>query len=443
MRHFTLIFLLFLLSLPTAGQDNIASDDYFIEVSVSNPTPYVGEQIIYIIRYYAFYLPETIPYQVPDFDGFWLARQIDAADFQVETRNNRQYFVGQSVAEITPLNSGRVTIPPTRLFIADSVFRNGVDLLSEPVTVDVQPLPQPIPDDFTGAIGQYDLSTQLTPLETNIGEPLTFSMTIEGSGNFELLPAPRLDGLTGWRVYANPARFGSSLLGGGFGQKIFSWTVLPDITGTQVFPGVAFTYFDPRAREYMTIPPQPVSVDIFPVDGVEVRSQVDSRIQQAEPIALRAIDLSMTEHDLSNLVWLLWGLPPIGFAVFSVWRISKDRRKRHQREQRQTFALRNALRRLDQHVSADGRHLERVMLVYVADKLGTSTNDISRQGLERILAEHVSHSALTAFQNTRAQTEGIRYIPDKQLADDQVKRLRDDVIEALKYMERTWGKQGI
>lgn len=425
---------------PAVGQAEQPLDDYFVEASVSNPMPYVGEQIIYIFTYYAFFLPEQFPYEFPDFEGFWLSRQIEANDLQVETINNRQYYVGQAIAEITPLEPGFITIAPTHFIIDESVFRAGVEIQSEPVTVEVQPLPDNAPAAFNGSVGQFNISTTLTPAEAALGTPLTYTMTVEGNGNLELVSPPDLSMLDGWRVYASPARYTASVLGGGFGQKTFSWTVLPDETGTQIFPGAAFVYFDPRADQYQVIPAEPITVDIFPGTDALTRPRVDSRIQDTAPVALRDVNLSAGSGRVSNLIWFLWGIPPLATAGFALWVLSRSRQRQHRREQRQSLALRQALKRLDDVASEQvEQDLEYVLYRYIADKLLVPTQVLRTRGLDRDVLP-ISDGAWEDLTAYLSQAEGMRYIPDGVDKYPIQQKLVQHAAEVLKRIEREWGR---
>ena len=67
-------------------------------------------------------------------------------------------------------------------------------------TPPVRVLVRPLPDSgrrrgFTGAIGKFDLGQpQLSANEVQVGDPLTLTVTISGTGNLEAISPPLLDG---------------------------------------------------------------------------------------------------------------------------------------------------------------------------------------------------------------------------------------------------------
>ena len=196
-RHSLFLLLVGLFTTITFAQDQEdENQDYFVEAFVSNPTPYVGEEIIYTLRYYAYTLDGILamdaPIAFPAFTGFWL-NDVNDRDFRIEVVNNIQYNVGERVAEITPLSEGEITIDPAILSIEDQVFLSGGIFVSNAVTVDVQPLPQGAPAEFNDAVGRYSVITEIDTTSVVLGEPITLTMDIQGVGNLDLLPAPIIE----------------------------------------------------------------------------------------------------------------------------------------------------------------------------------------------------------------------------------------------------------
>ena len=65
-------------------------------------------------------------------------------------------------------------------------FRRGsveVEASTEPVPLEVQPLPAGAPAGFKGAVGQFTLESKLVPEQVNEGEPITWTLSLKGTGN--------------------------------------------------------------------------------------------------------------------------------------------------------------------------------------------------------------------------------------------------------------------
>ncbi len=123
---------------------------------------------------------------------------------------------------------------------------------SETLTVDVLPLPtEGKPANFTGGIGQFEAVAGVDRAEVKTGEPLTFSIKVEGQGNLTSFDAPKPQWPEGVRVYEATSR----ITGGksGAGQKTFDYVLVFRKPGDAVLPPVEFSHFDPVQKKYVTL----------------------------------------------------------------------------------------------------------------------------------------------------------------------------------------------
>src|SRR5262249_19768521 len=61
---------------------------------------------------------------------------------------------------------------------------------SNAAQLDVRPLPPP-PPGFSGAVGQFELSSNLVPEHPSTGEPITWTVTLHGTGNWSAVTLPQ------------------------------------------------------------------------------------------------------------------------------------------------------------------------------------------------------------------------------------------------------------
>ena len=83
-------FVAVLVILPTLVQD--VQDDVYVEASVNNAHPYVGQQIIYTFKLFDAVGLTNPLYQPSDFEGFWRV-DIGVVLQTTEQINGRQYIV--------------------------------------------------------------------------------------------------------------------------------------------------------------------------------------------------------------------------------------------------------------------------------------------------------------------------------------------------------------
>src|SRR4051812_10911291 len=101
-------------------------------------------------------------------------------------------------------------------FLSDPFFRDPfgnltqqqrVPVLSEPITLEVKPLPPKAPPSFVGAVGNFTMATEAKPKNVGVGDPITLTTTIAGRGNFDRMNGPILEDENGWHKYPPSSKF--------------------------------------------------------------------------------------------------------------------------------------------------------------------------------------------------------------------------------------------
>lgn len=118
----------------------------------------------------------------------------------------------------------------------------------------VKPLPLPAPADFTGAVGQFRLNAKVVPATAAVGEPVTWTLELTGTGNW-----PEITGLPGrsvskdFQVIQPQAR--RTVAEG----KLFEGTLTEDVVliptkpGTYTLGGTQLSVFNPATGAYETL----------------------------------------------------------------------------------------------------------------------------------------------------------------------------------------------
>lgn len=117
------------------------------------------------------------------------------------------------------------------------------------------------PDNFTGAIGDFDLKVTATPIDVEIGEPMTLTMEISGTGNFDRVEAPVFPESPDWKTYSPTSNFreqGKSYAG----TKIFEQAIVARTEAVNGIPSLSFSYFDPQKKRYITKTSKTIAVHL-------------------------------------------------------------------------------------------------------------------------------------------------------------------------------------
>jgi N-acetylglutamate synthase-like GNAT family acetyltransferase len=140
-----------------------------------------------------------------------------------------------------------------------------ITVFSPEAAVKVLPLPtEGRPADFSGAVGAFKITTDISSAKSTAGDPLTLRMHVHGAGNFDRVESSMLGGDGNWKTYEPKATFNSADPTGYRGEKIFEQPLIASQPGNQTIPALNFSYFDPAARRYETARSSPLSVTVSP-----------------------------------------------------------------------------------------------------------------------------------------------------------------------------------
>jgi hypothetical protein len=146
-----------------------------------------------------------------------------------------------------------------------ATVKKDIKARSPPLDLAVSALPtEDQPPEFSGAVGTFKISSDISSAAAAAGDPLTLRMHVTGEGNFDRVDSTMLEHVEHWKTYPPTSSFKPSDAIGLKGEKIFEQPVVASIPGAQWLPAVTFAYFDPAARRYETVRTAPLSVTISP-----------------------------------------------------------------------------------------------------------------------------------------------------------------------------------
>ncbi len=129
-------------------------------------------------------------------------------------------------------------------------------------TIDVRPLP-PAPAGFNGAVGDFKMVSKIVPMATTVGEPITWTIELSGTGNWPDMPGlPAREVSRSFQV-VQPKAKRTPAEGKLFNSTLSEDVVLvPTAPGTYPIESFQFTYFDPGTGTYKTLTTQRTTVTV-------------------------------------------------------------------------------------------------------------------------------------------------------------------------------------
>lgn len=271
------------------GKTALASDDILLRMEVNKTDVYKGEPVVASLKIYTqvnisgF---ENIKY--PAMSGFW-AQELDVSGQGGDSRATigGKVYHSQILRQwlLYPQRTGTIEIEQaqftaiaqlvTRMPATGSpydIFYGGAPqvknvsakLSTSAVKVRVRELPQPQPADFTGAVGQFELTGVISGDRLSANSAGSITLRLSGSGNFPLVEAPQIvlpaafeqfDTKTSERLV--------NTVKGTTGERIYEYPFIARAEGDYELPGVQFSYFDPSTGKYNTLSTDGFRVEIL------------------------------------------------------------------------------------------------------------------------------------------------------------------------------------
>jgi len=157
--------------------------------------------------------------------------------------------------------------------------RRPIVAVSPEVVFKVLPLPsKDQPNNFTGAIGDFDVKVTATPVHVEVGEPIALTMEISGTGNFDRVEAPVFPESTDWKTYPPTSSFSEQ--GRSYsGTKKFEQAVVARSGAVTAIPELSFSYFDPEKKKYFTRTSSALAIHVKQPAGVASAQAVKPAVQ--------------------------------------------------------------------------------------------------------------------------------------------------------------------
>ncbi len=439
---------------------------------ISNANPFLNEAITIV---YKLYVSNNVSItrswreiDTPKYADFW-SQNIDnrgKSKIYEGTYQGKPYrYVILRRTVLYPQKTGKLEIEPLTLDVPIDVQGNTRDIFGRRRmnrvnktisaggrTIHVKPLPaQGRPDDFTGAVGdfQFNVFTNKTSLDAN--ESLELKTKITGSGNLKLFDLPSINLPSSLEVYEpvrdNQVKTNSK---GMNGSVLESYTIIPQYKGIYPIRPIVFSYFDLKTESYKTLSSDEIIIN---VENGPVPNQVDSNKEitstnkedvlsnnQFKYIKLNA-DLKPTNHPAffkSALFWWLTGAP---FLLIPFFILIGNQRKKHLNDlegKRLRKATKLAKKYLSEAKNNIGKQevfyeaLERALHNYLRAKLDIVTSEFSKEKITTLLSERsVEGAVVSEFISLLKSCEFARYTPTSNVTIQQDYKKAVSVISSI------------
>ncbi|MDE0555974.1 MAG: BatD family protein, partial [Candidatus Poribacteria bacterium] len=241
-------------------QEALTGGIHQVEVEVDTETPYLNAPFTYTFRYlYTVTLPtrESPTPRLPEFRDFFVEKPEKLPLYTRDIRG-QTFWVEAHTRTLYPKSPGQLVLAPAELLLP--LPKGHRTLKTKPLTLRVQPLPEVgRPVDFSGTIGEYQISAELERGWAEVGSALTLTVRVSGRGNLYVGGGATLPTIPGVLV-GGP----NSSYDGMPTSMTYVYTLTPVQTGTLHIPAITYSYFDPNRATYATIQTLPIPLSVRP-----------------------------------------------------------------------------------------------------------------------------------------------------------------------------------
>ena len=299
-------------SQPKVSSQQITADNLFIKPIVSRTKVMEQEAILLTYKIYSRVdLMDVQSIKFPDLKGF-LVQEIDAQQNrqqQLENYNGKNYYT-YILKEVLlfPQRAGDIVIDPMTCdaivriksqrqirSIFDDFFDSYQEvkkpLSSGKVNIQVSPLPSPKPSDYSGAVGEFTISSDINTNTVNVNEPITITLKISGVGNMKMIKTPEIVFPSDFETYEPKINNNYSNTSNGLkGSKTIEYLAIPRHDGSFTIPGIVFNYYDIAEKSYKTLTTASYNIAVNK-SNVSSSSNIVSNYTNQEKVKQLATDI--------------------------------------------------------------------------------------------------------------------------------------------------------
>ncbi|MDD4777539.1 MAG: BatD family protein [Fermentimonas sp.] len=461
----------------SSGTETVSENDAFIRAIVSKNNPYEQEGFTVTFRLYTtLNIVNFGKIQFPEFEGF-LVEEVDVPvnqQLQMERYNARNYYTADLRKTLLfPQRSGQISIPSGRLEMVFSVpsgrkvttFFGSQELMvdvnktlvTNPVVINVRPLPANRPDSYANAVGTFTMKDDINATQLRANEAISLRLEISGTGNMKLISNPEVDFPSNFEVYDPTVSNALNVTSNGLtGIRTIEYMAIPRYEGSYTIPPVEFTYFDLNTNSYKTLTTDEFDLQIAKGEPGSISSsnfvnQQDVKVEQdirflktGEPYYH-----SISDFFVGSLSYWLWYFIPLVLliVIYSVNR-KQARENANVALMRNKKANKMAIKRLklaekylkEQNKESFYDEVLRAIWGYFSDKLSIPVANLSKNNIESELSKNgIGDELISKFIDILDTCEFARYAPAE--SDAEMDILYNSTIDAIGEMENRLKKK--
>ena len=393
--------------------------DLFLEVKVSKDKAYVGEQVKLTYTFYTRIASKVLSTEFPEYNDFWVEKLFDPVgikftpeswdDIEIDGYSYKSLKIYE--VALFPLQEGVYTLESmimkietknkdssfNRLFWDDPFFdtfsqRTRAKLLvSDPVIIEVSPLSN-IPQNFTGAVGEFTLNSSLSNSNIDEGSPTVFKVVLNGEGNLSNIGRPKIIFPDDIDVFEGETKAEKNISDDFSGSIIWDYNLIPRKNGIFMIDAIEIPYFNSVTKSWSIASSKDIKLN---VNKSTIFDSSDKDILSSNSNVIRYIRvgdqdwISSSKMNIQNTIFYILIISLLLF-ITPFFNSSFKRLRRFINDFiKVNSALNNAIKSLEStnSIYIDGT---KIIIMYFYQKNILSTKNIDISSLKNILRQKIN-----------------------------------------------------
>ena len=431
------------------GSNKSSRNEIFIIADVDKKNVFLGEQITLTYKLYKHIdtkISGVDQFQMPDFNGFWVEELFTPQRLQYQNKEvlyqGRKYQVANlGQRALFPIASDNHIIPSVKIKTQiekkkkkrrrdpffDPFFNSFFTetdtkyIQSDEVKVIVKPFPEPKPSNFIGAVGDFKISVEIDQTEVNVNEGITFTVIMQGTGNFGLFTLPNIDVPEGMEAFPPNVQNSKDIFRNQItGSQKLEYVIIPRETGNFKIPSLKMSYYNLSLNSWSEIKTKSINVTVngeesqFTSRSGSTKKEIELIGEDIRHIKTKSVSSTISPFKVSITAQFLYALSILIFS-FPFYTLLFSKSDPFQiMERRKKNAIKTSLRILKNKKSDSFSIASEAIYVFAQEKFLLPSNNLDQAYVTELLENRVDDATIEELIQILKICDAGKYSPDQR-----------------------------
>ena len=437
------------------GGNKFLKNEIFIIADVDKKNVFLGEQITLTYKLYKHIdtkISGVDQFQMPDFNGFWVEELFTPQRLQYQNKEvlykGRKYQVANlGQRALFPITSDKHIIPSVKVKTQiekkrkkrrrdpffDPFFNSFFTetetkyIQSDEVKVIVKPFPDPRPSNFIGAVGDFKINAEIDQKKVNVNEGITFTISIQGTGNFGLFSLPIIDFPDGLEAFPPNIKDNKDIFRNQItGSQRLEYVIIPRKTGNFKIPSLKMSFYNLRLNAWSEIDTEPMELVVigeepqFTSRSGLTKKEIELIGEDIRYIKTKSVDSTISPFKMSTKALFLYAISVIifSFPFYSALFLKVDPLKANER--RKKNAIKNSLNILKNKKSDSFSVASQAIYVFFQEKFLLTSKSFDHTSVKNLLKNRVDDATIEELIYTLKICDAGKYSPDQKEGGQEI-----------------------